>query len=195
MIRGRMDGAKETFKSIAKLNKLAVTNEEIDALSDDKIKAKFSVEIQREKESFKDIVASKEIMTRLIVTCTCFFTSSMLYYGLAVNSLFLPGDKYTNFIMSSVASFPGDLIAFYSLNKFGRRITLQWGYMICAAFLIAQVYVPECKFTYLLKSKFLGVLLIILVNTSSQMFIYIKPLVVFMLLQLDHSPILCLLVL
>lgn len=145
MIRGKMKDAKETFKCIARMNKIKVTAEEIDALSNEQIRTKFNVHLQVEKESFKDIFGSKVIMIRVAVTSVCFFTSSFLYYGLVVHSIYLPGDKYVNFIMSSVMSFPGDLIAFYCLNKFGRRVTLQGGYMVCAAFLIAQVYSPECK--------------------------------------------------
>lgn len=153
MIRGKMQAAKSTFKTVARMNKLNITSAEIDALTDEEIRSKFNVELQIEKESFKDILASKEIMIRLGVTSVCFFTSSFLYYGLVVNTIFLPGDKYTNFIMASVTSFPGDLIAFYCLNKFGRRITLQCGYTMCAVFMVIQVYAPECE--YFLLSSFL----------------------------------------
>ncbi|KAL0880319.1 hypothetical protein ABMA27_002771 [Loxostege sticticalis] len=143
MIRGKMDEVKATFKSIAKTNKLNISDEEIDAMSDEDIRSKFNVQLQKERESMKDIIGSRSIMTRLAVSSVCFFTSSFLYYGLVVNAIYLPGDKYVNFILSSVASFPGDLIAYYCLNRFGRRITLQCGYITCAVFLIAQSYTPE----------------------------------------------------
>lgn len=145
MIRGKMDEVKATFKSIAKTNKLNISDEEIDAMSDEDIRSKFNVQLQKERESMKDIIGSRSIMTRLAVSSVCFFTSSFLYYGLVVNAIYLPGDKYVNFILSSVASFPGDLIAYYCLNRFGRRITLQCGYITCAVFLIAQSYTPESE--------------------------------------------------
>ncbi|XP_028173612.1 organic cation transporter protein-like [Ostrinia furnacalis] len=143
MIRGKMGEAKSTFKLIARMNKVNISDDEIDVMSDEDMRSKFNVELQKEKENFKDIIGSKAIVTRLVVTAICFFTSSFLYYGLVVNAIYLPGDKYVNFILASVTSFPGDLIAFYCLNKFGRRITLQCGYLTCAVFLIAQTYTPE----------------------------------------------------
>lgn len=147
MIRGKMQEVKATFKCIARMNNLKVSNEEIDALSNEQIRTKFNVAIQKEKESIHDIIGSKEIMIRLAVTSVCFFSSSFLYYGSVVNSVYLPGDKYINFILSSATSFPGDLIAFFSLNKFGRKWTLQWSYVVCALFLIAQAYTPSSKLT------------------------------------------------
>ncbi|XP_026748842.1 organic cation transporter protein-like [Galleria mellonella] len=143
MLRGKMTEAKDTLKVISKSNKLNISPEEIDALSDEEIRMKFNIETQKEKENFRDILNSKEIMTRIGVTSICFFTSSFLYYGLVVHSILLPGNKYTNFILSSLTSFPGDLLAFYTFNKFGRRITLQSGYAFSAIFLIAQTYAPD----------------------------------------------------
>lgn len=146
MLRCRTQEAKETFKSIAKMNKLEITAKEIEDMSEEELRFKLNVQIQKEKETIKDILGSKEILVRLAVTSFCFFTSSFLYYGSMVHSVLLPGNKYTNFVLASITSFPGDLLAFYTFNKFGRRITLQWGYFGSAVFLIAQTYVPDCKY-------------------------------------------------
>lgn len=151
MLRGRTQQAKETYKSIAKLNKLEITANEIEDMSEDELRSKLNVQIQKEKETIKDILGSKEIMVRLAVTSFCFFTSSFLYYGSMVHSVLLPGNKYTNFVLASVTSFPGDLIAYYTFNRFGRRITLQWGYFGSAVFLIAQTYAPACKYKKYIK--------------------------------------------
>lgn len=145
MLNGKTQQAKETFKSIVKFNKLEITPKEIEDMSEDEVRSKLNVHIQKENETIKDILGSKEIMVRLAVTSFCFFTSSFLYYGSMVHSVLLPGNKYTNFVLASIASFPGDLLAFYTFNKFGRRVTLQWGYIGSAVFLIAQTYAPDCK--------------------------------------------------
>uniref|UniRef100_S4NX64 Solute carrier family 22 member 21 n=2 Tax=Pararge aegeria TaxID=116150 RepID=S4NX64_9NEOP len=143
MLRGRTAEAKDTLKFVAKMNKIDVSADEIDEISDEDLRFKFNVVMQKEKESVKDILASKETMLRLIVTSFCFFTSSFVYYGLAVHSVLLPGNKYTNFVLTSIASFPGDLIALYTFKKFGRKISLQSGYVCSAVFLIAQTYTPD----------------------------------------------------
>lgn len=145
LLRGRTEGARDTLKLMARMNKINVTPEEIDEISDEDLRFKFNLVVQKEKESMKDIVASRETMVRLIVTSFCFFASSFVYYGLAVHSVMLPGNKYTNFVLSSLASFPGDLLALYTFKKYGRKISLQSGYVCSAVFLIAQTLTPDCK--------------------------------------------------
>ncbi|XP_013194917.1 organic cation transporter protein [Amyelois transitella] len=142
MLRGRMNEVKSTLKRIVQMNKIDTTSEEIDAMTDEDIRSAFNVTLQKESEKFKDIIQSKEIMTRLAVTCVCFFTSSFLYYGLVVNSVLLPGNKYVNFILAALTAFPGDLIAYFAFHKLGRKISLQCAYILTAMFLIAQTYTP-----------------------------------------------------
>lgn len=146
MIRGKSVDAKETLKLIAKMNKLSITAKELSDISDDDLRTDFDIVVQKEKEKMKDIIASKEIMLRLTVTSFCYFTSSFMYYGLAVHAVLLPGNKYTNFILSSLTSFPGDFLAFFMFKKYGRRISLQGAYICSAIFLIAQSYCPNCEY-------------------------------------------------
>ncbi|KAJ2951151.1 hypothetical protein O0L34_g5543 [Tuta absoluta] len=143
MLSGKTNKAKETFKSIAKINALDITPKEIEEVDDAELRFKLNVHIQERQEDIKDIMGSKAILVRLGVMSFCFFTSSLLYYGMVVHSVLLPGNKYTNFVLASVTSFPGDLLAFYTFNKYGRRITLQYGFVASAIFLIAQSYSPD----------------------------------------------------
>lgn len=154
MLRGKMDEAKATLKLVAKFNKTNVTAAEIENADSKVIRAIFNVEEQKEKESIKVILNSKEIMTRFAVTAFCFFTSSFLYYGALIYSVLLPGDKYMNFIMVALASFPGDLLAYFAFEKFGRKVTLQYGYLFSATFLIAQNYCPNCKLNNFIENIF-----------------------------------------
>ncbi|KOB70549.1 Organic cation transporter [Operophtera brumata] len=124
ILRGKTDEAKGTLKMIAKYNKIDITAAEIDGTDPKELRMKLNIEEQNEKESMKEIIKSKEIMIRLAVASVCFFTSSFLYYGSVVHAVLLPGNKYTNFILASLTSFPGDLIAYFTFEKFGRKITL-----------------------------------------------------------------------
>ncbi|XP_063622250.1 organic cation transporter protein-like [Cydia splendana] len=143
LLRGKTNDARKTFKIIARINKVALTNDEIDNIKEDELRLKFNVASQKEKETVHDIIKSKEIMIRLSVISFCFFTSSFVYYGLAVQAISLPGDKYLNFALTSLTSFPGDLLAYFTFSKYGRRISLQAGYFACAAFILAQAFAPE----------------------------------------------------
>ncbi|CAK1555210.1 unnamed protein product [Leptosia nina] len=143
MLRGKMDEAKDTLKMITRCNKLEVSETEISETSNEDLRFQFNVVIQKEKERMKDILASKEIMIRLSVTSFCFFASSFIYYGMAVHAVLLPGNKYTNFVLAALSSFPGDMIALFTFNRFGRKISLQCGYISSAVFLLAQTYTPD----------------------------------------------------
>ncbi|KAJ0183419.1 hypothetical protein K1T71_001395 [Dendrolimus kikuchii] len=143
ILRGKIDEAKATLILIAKLNKIHIDADTIKKLDDQELRAKLNIEKQTQKESFSVIIQSKEIMMRLFVTSFCFFTSSFLYYGLIVHSVYLPGNKYINFILSSLTSFPGEVIAFFMFDRVGRRLGLQFGYIASALFLIAQNFTPE----------------------------------------------------
>lgn len=145
MIRGKTDDAKNTLKLTGKINKLKVTPEEIDEISEADLRIKFDVVVQKEKEKIRDIVASKEIMIRLAVISFCFFASSFMYYGLMIHAVLLPGNKYTNFVLSSLTAFPGDYLAFVSFKKFGRNISLQVVFVVAAVLLISQSYTPDGK--------------------------------------------------
>lgn len=146
LLRGKGSKAKETFKLIAKINKWNIPYDAIDAINEDDLRLKLNIASQKERESMRDIINSKEIMIRLGVASFCFFTTSFVYYGLAVQAVSLPGDKYLNFALTSLTSFPGDLLAFFTFSKYGRRISLQGGYISCGIFITAQAFAPDCKF-------------------------------------------------
>ncbi|CAB3226640.1 unnamed protein product [Arctia plantaginis] len=143
ILQGKMEEAKSTLKIIAKTNKIDIADKDLDDCTDEELRSRFDVGDQKQKENLKAIISSKEIMTRLVVAAFCFFASSFLYYGSLVHSVLLPGSKYTNFILAAASSFPGELIAYFTFNKYGRKITLQCGYVVCAVFLIVQSYTPD----------------------------------------------------
>ncbi|KAF9799976.1 hypothetical protein SFRURICE_000988 [Spodoptera frugiperda] len=146
MIRGRLVEAKETLKVMVRTNKIDLPEKEIDDASDDQMRLMFDVVEQKEKEDMKVIIGSKEIMTRLSVTSFSFFTSSFLYYGSLVHVVLLPGNKYTNFILAAFTSFPGEMLAYYTFNKYGRRITLQCAlsWLKVILFLVGKLGVVIC---------------------------------------------------
>ncbi|XP_026319036.1 solute carrier family 22 member 12-like [Hyposmocoma kahamanoa] len=128
---------------MSKMNKLKVTTKEIDEISDEDLRLKFNVQVQIEKESIREIMHSKEIVIRLLVTSVCFFSASFIFCGLMVHSVFLPGNKYTNFALVSLTSFPGDILAYFTFIKFGRRVSLQYAYFATALFIVCQAYTPD----------------------------------------------------
>lgn len=146
IVSGRIDKAKESLKRIAEINKINIDYKELDEMSNVKLKAKFDVEEVQIKEGYKAIFSSKVILKRLFVASTTRFTSSFVYYGLMLNSVWLPGDKYVNFLLSTVMSFPGELICLYMMNRFGRKAPLVVGFILCGAVCIICAFIPDGEY-------------------------------------------------
>ncbi|KAJ0174439.1 hypothetical protein K1T71_009547 [Dendrolimus kikuchii] len=159
IVNGKMDKAKKSLLRIARQNDININYEELEDMDSTKMKVKFNIEENEVRESMKKVFTSKQIIVRLLVSSMCRFTSSFVYYGLMINSVWLPGDKYVNFLLSTIMSFPGELICLYLMNKVGRKLPLMVGYVICGGLCLGSAYVPETyvwlKITLFLLGKML----------------------------------------
>lgn len=64
------------------------------------------------------------------------------FYGLSINSVNLGGNKYTNFMLTSLAGIPGYTIAWISIHSFGRKISLAGSLLGCAVCSVAVIFAP-----------------------------------------------------
>ncbi|XP_075980498.1 organic cation transporter protein-like [Anticarsia gemmatalis] len=142
IVSGKVDEAKKSIKRIAKLNKLRLDENELASLDEVTLKEKLNIGRHEVKENFFQLFKSKEIIKRSFVAGVCRFTSTFVYYGLMINSVWLPGDKYTNFLLATVMSFPGELLSLYLMNKIGRKIPLMVGYALSGILCILSAVTP-----------------------------------------------------
>lgn len=145
IVNGKTDRAKETLLLISETNNVNINKDELLSMSGEDLKKEFKIENCQQKETFRDAMKSKEIVKRLVIGSYARFAACFVYYGLMINSVSLPGNKYTNFFLSSVMSYPGDIMALYLMNNVGRKITLVYGYIICGLLCIASVCFPDGK--------------------------------------------------
>ncbi|XP_050347035.1 organic cation transporter protein-like [Nymphalis io] len=160
ILNGKLAGAKNTLKEMIKMNNIKANVEELDRMSEDELKRAYNIKTDGKKEGFKEVYKCKEILKRFLVAFECRFTVAFIYYGLIVNSVWLPGDKYINFLLGAIMSFPGELISMYIMNKFGRRLPLIYGYLFCGIACVAYGYVPQSytglKISFFLIGKLLA---------------------------------------
>ncbi|XP_011561465.3 organic cation transporter protein [Plutella xylostella] len=142
ILNSKTEDAKKALKLIAEMNHINISQEELAKLDDQELKQKFNMEGYTKKESLKKIFGSREILKRLITAFMCRFSASFVYYGLMINSVYLPGNKYTNFMLATVMSFPGELVALYLMNKFGRKKPLICGFLLSGLFCVVTGYIP-----------------------------------------------------
>lgn len=143
ILNGKIKDAKKAIKLIARMNKIDISEKELDGLDAMQLKEKFNMDTFVKKESYRKIFGSKEILKRLLVASSCRFTASFVYYGLMYNSVWLPGNKYTNFMLATLMSFPGEVVALYVMNRVGRKWPLAIGFVVSGLLCIASAYVPS----------------------------------------------------
>lgn len=153
ILNGKTEQAKKAIESVAKMNNIKINDKELRQMDDYKLKKMFSIDKYEKKEGFRDIFTSKEILKRVLVISFGRFTVGFVYYGLMINSVLLPGDKYTNFLLSTVMSFPGELIAMYLMNRVGRKLPLIVGFLISGATCVGSAYVRKFFFPFFFVSS------------------------------------------
>ncbi|CAK1549436.1 unnamed protein product [Leptosia nina] len=143
IVNDKIDEAKIVLRNIIKRNGIDVDVKEVDKMDLEKMKDACDVETYEQKEGYREAFRSREIIKRLVIATFCRFTACFTYYGLTFNSVMLPGNKYTNFLLTSLMSFPGDFACMFLMNKFGRKPPLICGYVLVAASCLLLSVVPE----------------------------------------------------
>lgn len=85
------------------------------------------------RNPFLVAIRSKSLILRLVNCLFCWFTNSFIYYGLNINSVALAGSKYVNYILVNLVEVPAVLLAYYLMDKIGRKKTL------CSSLLLSGI--------------------------------------------------------
>ncbi|CAG9578252.1 unnamed protein product [Danaus chrysippus] len=143
ILKGKNDQAKEVLKSMAKSNKINIDFEDLYNMDEEKLKSMFNLGGPVKKQTLIEAFKSREIAIRFLVAAYCRFACSFVYYGLLINSVVLPGDKYTNFFLAAMMSFPGELISMFLMNKIGRKLPLIFGFLLGGISCIVSGYATQ----------------------------------------------------
>ncbi|CAH0552808.1 unnamed protein product [Brassicogethes aeneus] len=135
--KGRIEEAKKTLRKVAKVNHKELSENTLDKLSlmmqDEPIKS---------KNPFREVLQSTPIMLRLINCCFCWITCAFLFYGLTLNSVALAGNSYLDFILSAVVEIPAYISCNFIVDRWGRRKTLSWSYILTGAACAGFIFMP-----------------------------------------------------
>lgn len=146
--KGRKEEAVAIIMKAAKLNKVTLSDETMKQLSEEKIKPteEKKVEKQEEEGLWMQVFRSPIIMKRLAICSWWWITCTFVFYGLAINSVSLAGDKYTNYMLVvsvEVIAVGTNIVA---LDRIGRKRTLLVAYTICGIACITIPFVPSGEY-------------------------------------------------
>ncbi|XP_049872471.1 organic cation transporter protein-like isoform X2 [Pectinophora gossypiella] len=142
--KGRKEEAVEIIMRAAKMNKVTLSEETMRQLTEEKVKPIDEKTESKENEGlWMQVVRSPIIMTRLAICSWWWITCTFVFYGLAINSVSLAGDKYTNYMLVVSVEVIAVVTNALVLDKFGRKRTLLVAYTVCGIACVAITFVPS----------------------------------------------------
>ncbi|XP_072932972.1 organic cation transporter protein-like isoform X2 [Epargyreus clarus] len=143
--KSRKEEAAEIIMSAAKMNKVTLSDETIKQLYSQEEKIQ-TIDEKKDTEGedglWIQVLRSPIIMTRLAICSWWWITCTFVFYGLAINSVSLAGDKYTNYMLVVSVEIIAVVTNALVLDRFGRKRTLLTAYTICGISCISITFVP-----------------------------------------------------
>ncbi|CAG4934734.1 unnamed protein product [Colias eurytheme] len=146
LCKGRYEDALSVINKAEKWNNIKLPEDLLTSLrSESDVKNK--KEENEDKETLisvlKEVIRSKTIASRLMLCCYLWVTCSFTYYGLSINSVFLAGNRYLNFLLVVFVEIPANAICLLVLDRFGRKKVLVIVYMLSAIFCMSLSFIPK----------------------------------------------------
>ncbi|KAG6440883.1 hypothetical protein O3G_MSEX001467 [Manduca sexta] len=142
--KGRKEEAVEIIMKAANLNKVTLSDETMKQLTEEKVKPVEEKKGSPETQGiWMQVMKSPIIMTRLAICSWWWITCTFVFYGLAINSVSLAGDKYTNYMLVVGVEVISVVTNALVLDRIGRKRTLLVAYMVCGVACVAIPFVPK----------------------------------------------------
>ncbi|KAJ2950802.1 hypothetical protein O0L34_g9068 [Tuta absoluta] len=134
--KGRKDEAVVIIKKMAKISKVEIEEKDFNDLAYEDIKSVKMTQL------LKDTFASKALLKRFLICVTWWTSVTFVSYGLQINSVSLPGNKYVNFSYFTLTEIVGVLLTAYLLLSYKRKMPLSASFMMAAFMCVAQAFTP-----------------------------------------------------
>lgn len=146
LTKGRKEEAVEIIMRAAKMNNVTLSEETMKQLTEEKLKpAEQKKEEPHEDGLWMQVLRSPIIMKRLAICSWWWITCTFVFYGMAINSVSLAGDKYTNYMLVVSVEVIAVVTNALVLDRVGRKRTLLAAYVVCGFSLVAITFVPAGK--------------------------------------------------
>ncbi|CAH0719744.1 unnamed protein product, partial [Brenthis ino] len=142
--KGRKEEALEIIMKASKMNKVTLSDETMRQLTSMEEKVKVDDKKNQEEEGlWIQVLHSPIIMKRLAICSWWWITCTFVFYGLAINSVSLAGDKYTNYMLVVSVEVIAVVTNALVLDRIGRKRTLLIAYLVCGFSCVTIAFVPK----------------------------------------------------
>lgn len=147
MSKGRYEESEKILQKVAKINKKQLSPQSLKALRD---RAEAEKLIVKPKEPWLiiQVLRSKTILSRCMVSPIWWITNTLIYYGMGINAVNLSGNRYLNYVYVAAVEIPGYWTAILLLDKIGRKPVLIGAYWLCAACQFTFSFMPDGEYTF-----------------------------------------------
>lgn len=121
IVKGKITEAKKIINRIATVNKHQLSKNSLQIIENNH---QLATDHKVVETNYMELLNSPALLLRVLNVTFCWMTNAFIYYGISITSVLIGGNKYTNFIYTSLIEIPGYLICYYLSNKIGRKWTL-----------------------------------------------------------------------
>ncbi|XP_053604662.1 organic cation transporter protein-like isoform X2 [Plodia interpunctella] len=146
--KGRKDEAAGIIFKAAEINKKKLKPESVRQLTEEPKEVpsifKGAIPPRDQKKSItRKMFKSKIMVSRLCICSFWWITVTFIYYGLSINSVSLAGNRYVNYMLTSLVEIPGYCVSVLTLDRFGRKATIMTAFFICGSSLLSMPFISR----------------------------------------------------
>ncbi|XP_068082090.1 organic cation transporter protein [Anabrus simplex] len=145
LVKGRFQEAKELIFKVARINKVNLSEATLKELDDSTFIPVKNIADDDEETllgALREVFRSRILLLRLVNCCFCWATNAFVYYGLALNSVYLGGNKYVNYILVTLIDLPGFPLSYVAMDTIGRKRTIAASLVAAGLACLAFICVP-----------------------------------------------------
>ncbi|GAB1868195.1 Organic cation transporter protein [Camponotus japonicus] len=139
LTKGRHQEAKDLLQRASLENGVEIPSETFDTLLNNKAEESTP---DAKKPSVFDLFRYPNLRRKSIVLFFNWLVNSGTYYGLSWHASNLGGNDHLNFVISGVVEIPAYTFLIFTLNRWGRKISLCGCMMLSGLALLATLFVP-----------------------------------------------------
>ncbi|KAH6928478.1 hypothetical protein HPB50_016714 [Hyalomma asiaticum] len=164
--RNRFSEATGVLTRIAKTNGVCPPKNLATDL--ERVQRKLVEEEKVAKSSTVDIIRVSKVRSNFLIITLSWVANASAYYGMSINVTNMSGNEFVNFFLLALVEFPGCVIAWWAMEKLGRRWMNVFFQLMVSASCIGFCLVPK-------DAQVAGIVLVMLAKffcTASAMVMY-----------------------
>lgn len=95
------------------------------------------------------MIRSRILRNRLFICSFWWITTTLIYYGLSINSVSLAGNPYSNYVLTALVEIPGYVLSALTLDRFGRKRSIISAFAVCGVTLLSIPFIPLREYLHL----------------------------------------------